>query len=70
LPEEIAELVKAAEGDKITIADVKMSHFSFISVSGLIGGIRRQVRLELDEEWIGAYLQRALTADAVSTSED
>ncbi|WP_114972237.1 hypothetical protein [Rhodoferax ferrireducens] len=70
LPEEIAELVKAAEGDKATIANVKMSHFSFISVSGLIGGIRRQVRLELDEEWIGAYLQRVSVADAATSSRD
>jgi hypothetical protein len=70
LPEEIAELVKAAEGDKIAIADVKMSHFSFISLSGLVGGIRRQIRLELDEEWIGAYLEKAIAAKAISASTD
>jgi hypothetical protein len=64
LPTEIAELVEAAEGNKIAIADVKMSHFSFISLSGLVGGIRRQIRLELDEEWIGAYLEKAIAADA------
>jgi hypothetical protein len=70
LPQEIAELVKAADGDKIAIADVKMTHFSFISLSGLIGGIRRQIRLELDEEWIGAYLERAMVADAAASSID
>lgn len=58
LPDEIAELVRAADGDRETIADMKIAHFSFISLSGVIGGIRRQVRLELDEEWISDYLQR------------
>lgn len=64
LPEEIARLVTAAAGDKVAIADMKMAHFSFINLTGLIGGIRRQIRLELDEEWIGEYLRRALDSDA------
>lgn len=64
LPEEIARLVKAAQGDKVAIADMKMAHFSFINLTGLIGGIRRQIRLELDEEWIADYLRRALDTDA------
>ncbi len=59
LPTEIAELVREAKGDKIEVAHVKMNHFSFISVSGMIGGLRRQVRLELDEDWIEEYLQSA-----------
>jgi len=58
LPDEIAELVRAADGDRVAIANTKIEHFSFISLSGVIGGIRRQVRLELDEEWISDYLQR------------
>ncbi len=62
LPEEIAALVHAAQGDRIAIADVKMAHFSFISLSGIIGGIRRQIRLELDEDWIGSYLDRAIAS--------
>lgn len=68
LPQEIAELVKIAQGDKVAIADLKKAHFSFISVSGLIGGVRRQVRLELDEDWISSYLQRAQNAGASPSS--
>lgn len=59
LPGEIAELVKNARGNRETIAGTKKEYFSFISVSGLIGGIRRHVRLELDEEWLEEHLRRA-----------
>jgi len=59
LPAEVAELVREAKGDKVEIAQVKREYFSFISVSGLIGRIRRQVRLELDEEWIDDFIRSA-----------
>ena len=56
LPDQIAQLVRAAEGDPDRVADVKRRHFSFISLSGRIGGVRRQIRLELDEGWLDNYL--------------
>ncbi len=58
LPDQIAALVSDAGGDPEKIATIKQRHFSFISLSGVIGGVRRQVRLELDEEWINAYIQK------------
>lgn len=58
LPREILNLVNNASGDTTEIANIKKRHFSFISLSGVIGGIRRQVRLELDEDWISAYIKR------------
>jgi hypothetical protein len=59
LPEEIARLVEGAQGDRNQIGHIKREHFSYISVSGLIGEIRRQIRLELDPEWIHTYLERS-----------
>ena len=58
LPDEIARLVQDARGDRQEIARLKMEHFSFIALSGMIGGVRRQIRLELDEAWITQYLER------------
>lgn len=59
LPDEVAELVQKAQGDKLEVARTKEQNFSFICISGIIGGIRRQIRLELDEDWIANYIQRA-----------
>ncbi len=56
MPVEIAELVKAVKGDKAEIAHVKRRHFSFINVSGQIGKVRRQIRLEMDEDWLDRYI--------------
>lgn len=56
LPKEIAKLVAAANGNLETVAQLKTQHFSYISLSGIIGGVRRQVRLELDRDWIRQYL--------------
>ena len=60
LPPEIASLVRAARGDPVQVAQVKQENFSFISIAGLIGGVRRQVMLRLDEDWIADYMERAL----------
>ena len=59
LPVEVAELVQAAKGDKVEIAQVKREYFSFISVSGQIGNVRRQIRLELDEDWLNHFIEIA-----------
>lgn len=56
LPKEVARLVNAANGNLETVADIKTCHFSYISLSGIIGGVRRQVRLELDRDWIRQFL--------------
>ena len=56
LPDKIARLVEEAEGDRQTIANLKSEHFSFITLSGMIGGVRRQLRLKMDRGWLTQYL--------------
>lgn len=58
LPPTIAELVSEVWDDPIAVANVKQQHFSYIDLSGVIGGIRRNVRLELDKDWILDYIRR------------
>lgn len=58
LPPLVAELVQSSWGDPIAVANLKQQHFSHIDLSGIIGGIRRSVRLELDREWINDYIRR------------
>lgn len=56
LPPPIAELIEASWENPIAVANLKQQHFSYIDLSGVIGGIRRSVRLELDRDWIGRYI--------------
>lgn len=58
LPEGIANLVAKNWGDREAVANIKQQHFSYIDLSGQIGDIQRSVRLELDQEWINAYIRR------------
>jgi len=58
IPEEILEYVKTARNDPQALAQVKQQQFSFLDLAGRIGGVYRQVRLRLDEEWLDTYLQR------------
>lgn len=58
LPPLIAELVQTNWRDPIAVANIKQQHFSFIDLTGVIGGIRRSVRLQLDRNWIESYIQR------------
>lgn len=58
LPEGIANLVAENWEDRKAVANIKKRHFSYIDLSGQIGGIQRSVRLELDPEWIDAYIRR------------
>lgn len=58
IPEEILGLVQATRKDPHALAQVKQRQFSFLDLAGRIGGVYRQVRLQLDEEWLEAYLQR------------
>lgn len=57
LPPFIAELVENSWEDPIAVANLKQQHFSFIDLSGVINGIRRSVRLQLDREWIEDYMR-------------
>ena len=58
LPSFIAELVRDSWEDPVAVANLKQQHFSYIDLSGVIGGIRRSVRLELDRDWIEDYVRR------------
>jgi len=58
LPPVIAELVEGHWDDPVAVANLKQQHFSFIDLTGVIDGIRRNVRLELDREWIQEYIRR------------
>lgn len=58
LPPFIAEIVRDSWEDPIAIANLKQQHFSYIDLTGVIGGIRRSVRLELHRDWIDRYIQR------------
>lgn len=58
IPEEIVGLVQSVRSDPVALANVKQQQFSYLDIAGRIGGVHRQVRLRLDEEWLEAYLQR------------
>lgn len=57
LPTSIAEIVRNNWLDPSAVADLKQQHFSFIDLTGVIGGIRRSVRLQLDRDWIERYIR-------------
>lgn len=63
LPPLIAELVEAHWTDPIAVAHLKQEHFSYIDLTGVIGGIRRNVRLELDRDWISRYIRERRRQD-------
>lgn len=50
LPVELAEKMQPFWGNRERIAQTKSENFSFISLSGFIGGIWRNVRILLDQE--------------------
>lgn len=58
IPEEIAGLVDEVRRDAVALANVKLEQFSFLDLAGKIGGVNRQVRLVLDEDWLERYLAR------------
>lgn len=61
LPPELARLMEHHWDDPQIIAREKSERFSFISLSGYIGGVWRNVRLELDRNWLNQYLRGNLT---------
>lgn len=58
LPEELVEKIAPHWNNPEMIAWTKTGNFSFISMSGRIGGIWRNVRIQLDERWLSEHLQR------------
>lgn len=58
LPEEICNLVANSWDDPVQVANIKERHFSYMVLSGSIGGIKRIVKLELDRDWIENYKRR------------
>lgn len=64
LPPLVAELVEQNWNDPIAVAAAKQRHFSYIDLSGVIGGIRRNIRLERDRDWLHRYLEWAQFLEA------
>ncbi len=62
LPPMIAELVAENWDDPTAVANIKQQHFSYIDLSGVIGGIRRTIRLELDRDWLQDYIRSCAEA--------
>ena len=58
LPPVIAELVRDNWHDPIAVANLKRQNFYFVDLTGVIGGIRRSVRLQLDDAWIENYIRQ------------
>jgi hypothetical protein len=58
LPTELARRIASSWEDRETVANIKAEHFSFVNLSGVIGGIHRNIRLELDRGWLNQYLNR------------
>ncbi|EJL6392773.1 TPA: hypothetical protein ACMD0P_004546 [Vibrio parahaemolyticus] len=56
LPPQLVFKMESQWGDRRRVAQTKSENFSSISLSGKIGGIWRNVRLELDEDWLRRYL--------------
>src|SRR5205807_1946032 len=56
LPDQIQLLVRQAL-TRAEVAGLKRQEFSFLDLTGRIGGIRRNVRLALDNEWLDQMLQ-------------
>ena len=58
LPEDIARIFSEVWGKKRGVANLKRKYVSFITLSGKIDGIRRNIIIELDKDWLEEYLRR------------
>lgn len=56
LPPELARRIASRWDDQVAVAAEKSENFSFVNLSGVIGGIRRTIRLEMSQEWLEQYL--------------
>lgn len=58
LPESIGAIFSKIWGDKIRIAKTKREYISYITLTGKIDDIRRNLIIKLDTEWLENYLRR------------
>lgn len=63
LPPAIENLVARNWGDSLRLALIKKKLFSYIDLSGTIGGIRRNIRLELDDYWLSQYIENQIDSN-------
>lgn len=56
LPTVVAQLLQDVWTDDRRIANFKRSHISFITLSGIMGGVRRSINLKLDTNWLNEYV--------------
>lgn len=56
LPTVVAQLLQNVWTDDRRVADFKRSHISFITLSGIMGGVRRSIKLKLDTNWLNEYV--------------
>lgn len=60
LPDEIARIVREAGVNRELVADIKEEYFSYMDITGKIGGVQRNVRLSLDHTWMDAVRRQFL----------
>ena len=58
LPEAVIEIFSEIWGDRRRIAETKRQYVNYITLTGRIDGIRRNLMIKLDEEWLENYLRR------------
>jgi hypothetical protein len=56
LPEVVAQILKEVWTDNLRVANLKRRNLSFITLSGIIGNVRRNIKLTLDLNWLDQYL--------------
>ncbi len=54
--DDIAMLLDPMRDDPLQVVDFKQQNFAFLDLSGKIGGVQRQVRLQLSRQWWQRYV--------------
>lgn len=60
LPETIVEIFSKIWHDKVRVAETKREYVNYVTLTGKIDGIWRNLIITLDEEWLENYLKRIL----------
>ncbi|GBO55016.1 hypothetical protein APA_3067 [Pseudanabaena sp. lw0831] len=63
LPEVVAQTLKEVWQDHRMVADLKRRNISFITLSGIIGNVRRTIKLILDTNWLDDYVSAQRTIE-------
>ncbi len=58
LPETIVEIFSKIWSDRARVAETKRQYMNYVTLTGKIDGIRRNLIIRLDEEWLENYLRR------------